>query len=116
MTSGTGASTAAALTLLLLGGNDYHDIVQESKANGVQYPRKLRTLNIKTMAMILRNAFPGRKVRGGLRNTLETFGLSFIGRQHRALPDAENTAKLVSYIFNNFKLAETVKGLVKHDT
>ncbi len=94
-------------------GNDYWVVIEESKALGVEYPSRMSTLNIKVMANIMRCAYPNTKATGGLANTLETFGLSFAGSQHRALVDAYNTQNVVKFLFENFRLGLDVTALVE---
>lgn len=77
-------------------GSDWHTVFQAFKEQGVlfDYPKHL---DIKSMATILRCAYPSNKSKGGLLNTMELFGLKFDGEQHRALNDAFNTAKLLNH-------------------
>ena len=56
---------------------------------------RIRCLDVKAMATIMKYGLPGAKRGGGLRASLEAFGLAFDGRQHRALTDAINTAQLL---------------------
>ncbi len=82
-------------TMLAGWGKDADEVEKESKDLDIQPPRKLRKLDIKSMFMVLRCGLSNKKVKGGLKNTLETFGMEFIGRQHRGLTDSMNTARLL---------------------
>lgn len=76
-------------------GNDWSQVLRESRDNmGIvfEWPK---VLDIKEMATVLRCAFPNNKAKGGLLNTMNLFGLTFNGRQHNALDDAKNTGKLL---------------------
>ena len=78
-------------------GSDVYLLIEASKDYEVIYPHKLKSLNIKEMASVMRTALPATKARGGLKSTMEAFGLTFEGRQHDALTDSLNTAKLLFY-------------------
>jgi len=75
-------------------GNDISIVIKQSRELGIrcEYPK---ILDIKEMSTILRCAYPNNKAKGGLLNTMNLFGLPFDGRQHDALCDAKNTAKLL---------------------
>lgn len=81
---------------LVCWGGDVEGIVAESHIWGVPVPQRLRAIDLKGMGAMMRAAIPG-KSKGGLRATMETFGLEFRGRQHDALVDAMNTAVLARY-------------------
>ncbi len=87
-------------------GSDWYYIFNECKKHGIQYEHP-RHLDIKSMANVLRCAFPNSKSKGGLMPTLQLFGLDFIGKQHHAIDDAKNTALLL----NKFKamIHQTIK-------
>lgn len=62
----------------------------------LQHMQRMERLDLRAMCAFMRQALPtndGRK-RGGLVPTLENFGLKFYGRQHDAMWDAYNTARL----------------------
>jgi inhibitor of KinA sporulation pathway (predicted exonuclease) len=82
-------------------GNDYWHVIEASKALSISYPDRLRCLNIKEFASVFRSCFPQAKQKGGLKPTMELFGLEFEGRQHRAEVDARNTAKLLLLLKDN---------------
>lgn len=53
-----------------------------------------RTANLVPMGNLMRSALIGKQ-KGGLLATLHAFRMSFVGRQHNALHDAYNTARLI---------------------
>jgi len=92
-------------------GNDYFDIKQACIATGTPHPWK-NYLNIKEMATVMRTQFKG-KARGGLKSALNAFGLEFVGTQHRALEDANNTARLLGELLRGTRLINAVKEVIK---
>lgn len=94
-------------------GNDYWQIINDSKTLNIDMPKYPRCLNIKEMASVLRCSFPSAKSRGGLSNTLALFNLEFKGTPHNALDDAWNTAKLLSLFQRLTSQALQVKYIVR---
>lgn len=84
-------------------GTDYYQLVEESKALKVIYPNKLRFLNLKEFASVFRSCYPNAKQKGGLKITMELFGLDFQGRQHRGLIDSIQTARLLVLLKENMR-------------
>jgi inhibitor of KinA sporulation pathway (predicted exonuclease) len=76
-------------------GRDCDEIEEQTKKEGVQRPHKMRKLDVKGMFEVLKAGLANRRIKGGLAATLETFGLEFLGRAHRAEVDALNTARLL---------------------
>lgn len=81
-------------------GSDYWVVKNEVEAlrkAGVEVdmPKKASQLNLKETALLFRSCFSSAKSRGGLKATIDLFGLSFTGRQHDARDDAYNTVKLL---------------------
>ncbi len=93
-------------------GNDYWDVIEASKSLGVSYPSRMSTLNIKVMASIMRCEYPNKKAKGGLKNSLDVFGIDFVGTQHRALDDASQTSRVVDFLSEKFRLGLDVTKLV----
>lgn len=94
-------------------GVDYYEVINESKKLGVEYPNRLRCLNIKEMASVLRCSFPTEKSRGGLSNTMELFKLPFVGTPHDAYWDAFNTAKLLSLFQKLVEKSIKIRAMVQ---
>lgn len=80
-------------TLYAWGEGDIRYLEDQSRYQRVEVPR-LTTLNLKEMAALFRQA-KDTKAEGGLKNTLQLFGMEFCGTQHNALDDAFNTALLL---------------------
>lgn len=80
-------------TLYDWGAGDIWALREASRDFGVEVPR-LHTLDLKEMSKFFRQAKEA-KSKGGLKNSLELFGMEFHGRQHDALDDAFNTALLL---------------------
>jgi inhibitor of KinA sporulation pathway (predicted exonuclease) len=94
-------------------GTDHFYIIEESKKNQVRYPDKMRFLNLKEMATLLRTAFSQSKQTGGLKKTMELFDIKFEGRAHNALIDAQNTASLMLFFRNSFKKFLKIEEVMK---
>lgn len=94
-------------------GGDHDWILNYSTQYGVMTPKRLRTLDIKQMTEPLRFMI-NKKSKGGLVNSLHTFGLEFEGTQHMALTDAINTAILFKKICDDYsKLARAKQILLE---
>lgn len=98
-------------------GSDNIILLRESRVCGIIPPRLKINLDLKSVFNVARAAFPNKKASGGLKATLLLFNLEFEGRQHDALVDSINTAKLLFllkevFFFNihigNFRL-KTIK-------
>lgn len=90
-------------------GTDYWDVKQACKDTGVSFPWKC-FLNVKEAATLLRAAFPGKQ-RGGLKSATDAFGCGFVGLQHRAVVDAENTARLMAEMIKGTRLLDIARKL-----
>jgi len=90
-------------------GSDVYELIEASKKAGVRYPDRLRSLDIKEMASIFRSCYPSSKQKGGLLATMNLFGLEFEGRQHRALNDAIQTARLLLLLKENMRKFLSIK-------
>jgi inhibitor of KinA sporulation pathway (predicted exonuclease) len=73
-----------------------------------------RVIDAKTIYQSLRMQ-DNRKIKSGVKGSMEELGLTFVGREHRALPDAVNTFTIWSYLtktmsfgFDTAKRAETI--------
>lgn len=92
-------------------GTDVDQLIRDADQLGIERPRRIRRLDIKSMFSVLKCGLPSSRVRGGLRETLETLGLEFTGRQHNALTDSLNTAKLLIYARELQYLHSHIQGL-----
>ena len=93
-------------------GSDVWELIEESKSNMIVYPH-IRSYNIKELATVVKSALPNSASKGGLLATMQTFGLTFEGRQHNALTDAINTAKLLFFIKEQFRQIFEIKKVIK---
>ena len=96
-------------------GSDARELVRQSRWLAVGVPEDLRYFDVSEMGQVLRCAFPQAK-RGGLRSTLELFGLVWSGPQHEATSDAFNTARLLHRFVDITKSYYEVQKLVAHPT
>jgi len=94
-------------------GTDYYTLIEESKKSNVRYPDKLRFLNIKEFASVFRSCYSAAKQTGGLKKTMELFGLEFEGKQHRALTDSAQTARLLFLLKENMRKFLDIQKVVK---
>jgi inhibitor of KinA sporulation pathway (predicted exonuclease) len=95
-------------------GSDVWMLIEASRKLGVVYPDRLHNLNIKEMANVFRSCYPQSKQRGGLKATMELFGLEWEGRAHRALVDSINTAKLLRLFKDNMNKYLNVERILKN--
>jgi inhibitor of KinA sporulation pathway (predicted exonuclease) len=118
----TAASLSVALCLLIAWaqksgcskymttwGTDYWDVKQAASEHNVPFPWR-HFLNVKEAATLLRAAFPGKQ-RGGLKSATDAFGCGFVGAQHRALVDAENTARLMAEMIKGTRLLDIARKM-----
>lgn len=75
------------------GAFDRNQLERESRRNGVSNPIALGHVNLKRSFARARRI--GKQV--GMRKALDLAGLEMVGRHHRALDDAENSARLLPW-------------------
>jgi inhibitor of KinA sporulation pathway (predicted exonuclease) len=93
-------------------GNDHDIIIQHSQELHVESaPKSPSAYNLLEMANLLRCAYTGSK-QGGLVKTMNLFGLDFIGRQHNALDDARNTARLANRMIDMVRRCVKIEEIV----
>lgn len=78
-------------------GSDVWELFNASRAAGIQPIKPPKNLNIKEVAKLFRIPLSSVKKSGGLKNSMDVFGLHFIGKQHNAYDDALNTAYLLHH-------------------
>jgi inhibitor of KinA sporulation pathway (predicted exonuclease) len=93
--------------LMAAWGRDCDEIEKQAIKSGII--NKFKKLDIKSMFDVLKGGLSGKKMKGGLKGTLETFGLTFEGKQHRAKVDALNTAKLLFHAKEISLYADKIK-------
>ncbi len=94
-------------------GSDVYWMTTSSAAHEVKYPHKLKSLNIKEMSTVMRTALPATKSRGGLKSTMEAFGLIFEGKQHDALNDAVQAGRLLFFWKEEMRKMQELKRIIK---
>lgn len=90
-------STANKTSQFIAWGRDMEMLRNASTNLNIYFPNT-RELDLKSMSAWFK-LIENMPARGGLFSTLENFNLSFDGRQHSALADADNTAKLGMFLF-----------------
>ncbi len=81
------------------GGGDIELLTSHSNDRNIEIGRRIKSLDIKQLAGIVRQMF-GVKAKGGLKRTMDVFGLPFLGQEHNALDDAFNTGSVLLYIMS----------------
>lgn len=89
--------------LISWGQGDVEYLLKQSQELNVKAPY-VRSLDLKTMASFFRES-ANSKLKGGLKNTLELFGIEFHGTQHLAVADSYNTAQLLFYLQETISFA-----------
>jgi inhibitor of KinA sporulation pathway (predicted exonuclease) len=85
-------------------GGDVYMVIEASKALGVDRPARVKNTDIKAVSKVFRAAMPKARKSGGLKATMDLYGLNFEGTQHDALADAINTAKLLIHLTSLVKV------------
>jgi DNA polymerase III subunit alpha, Gram-positive type len=93
-------------------GNDVQTLLTLSERIGLAVPGHLHLYDVKAVASVLRCAFPSSRSRGGLKDTMDLFGVPFKGRQHNALDDAEATAELAYHFVKITRGLYSIKGML----
>ncbi|WP_433945543.1 exonuclease domain-containing protein [Paenibacillus sp. SN-8-1] len=86
------------------GPDDKHQLVRECHAQGVDREWLKNYNDIQLPYTRLNGADHGQRI--GLKRSLQLEEIPFIGKQHNALDDAFNTAKLFKKIFPQLKLEQ----------
>ena len=79
--------------------------IQNELNNPNDWPFGYSGQNVKHLYQTFAEA-NGMNISGGLKKSMSKCGLLFNGRAHNALVDAENTATMYSFLYNQFKLAK----------
>ena len=93
-------------------GNDVDMLRVATKDAGKTVPPKMRAVDLKATASILRNGFTGKQESNGLAGCLKQFGMKFLGTPHNALWDAYNTALLAGEFAQRIKQLEGVRSML----
>lgn len=94
----------AFMTPIVWGSGSWDDSSCLYKQAGVKEPNFMghRVIDVKTLYQSLRLR-SWKKVKGGLSSAMKELGLNFEGRNHNALDDAINTARLWLYLTEPLK-------------
>lgn len=94
-------------------GYDVKKLLAESHIHGCkEIPKRVQEIDLKALSILFRQALPNTKRKGGLKNTMDAFGLEFIGQQHDAYWDAYNTAQLMLLWFKKFKNQLAIEAII----
>jgi len=96
-------------------GSDTYELKEQSNFWKCKTPTKIRNLNIKEMSKIFRTAIPKIKSHGGVKDTMNKFGLEFIGKEHDALVDATNTANLLYRFYRIIDKSLYIEKLMREE-
>lgn len=94
------------------GQGDADELQAEFKERGINFPHfGRRIFDVKTI-YVFRQMVYGRAVSGGLKKAMQSYGLNFIGEQHRASVDAENTLRLFFHLLQRERsVVDCIQGL-----
>lgn len=92
------------------GIGDTDELKNTFKHEGIQFPFfGRRFIDVKTLYLYI-EAANGRSLSGGLRKSMNRYGIKFIGEPHRAATDAENTLRFFFHLLDRQKkLEDTIK-------
>ena len=93
--------------------NDATELKDEFRERGIDFPFfGRRVIDVKTL-YVFNQMVQGKTPSGGLRKSMISYGLDFIGTSHRADVDAENTLRFFFYFLNKQRKFEEYKNLMK---
>lgn len=94
-------------------GNDATELKDEFRERGINFPFfGRRVIDVKTL-YVFNQMVQGKTPSGGLRKSMISYGLDFIGTSHRAEIDAENTLRFFFYFLNKQRKFEEYKNEMK---
>jgi DNA polymerase III epsilon subunit-like protein len=81
-------------------GNDATELKDEFTQRGIDFPYfGRRVIDVKTI-YVFQQMVKGKSLSGGLRKSMISYGLDFIGESHRADVDAKNTLRFFFHFLN----------------
>ena len=93
--------------------NDATELKDEFRERGIDFPFfGRRVIDVKTL-YVFNQMVQGKTPSGGLRKSMISYGLDFIGTSHRAEIDAENTLRFFFYFLNKQRKFEEYKNEMK---
>lgn len=94
-------------------GNDATELKDEFNQRNIDFPFfGRRIIDVKTF-YVFNQIVNGKSPSGGLRKSMISYGLDFIGKSHRADVDAMNTLRFFFYFLERQKVFENYKNLMK---
>lgn len=94
-------------------GNDATELKDEFNQRNIDFPFfGRRVIDVKTL-YVFNQIANGKSPSGGLRKSMISYGLDFIGESHRADVDAMNTLRFFFYFLERQKAFEDYKNLMK---
>jgi DNA polymerase III epsilon subunit-like protein len=93
-------------------GNDATELKDEFAQRGIDFPYfGRRVIDVKTL-YVFNQMVRGKSPSGGLRKSMISYGLNFMGTPHRAEVDAYNTLRFFFYFLGRQKIFEDYRGLM----
>jgi inhibitor of KinA sporulation pathway (predicted exonuclease) len=94
------------------GEGDATELKDEFRERGIDFPYfGRRVIDVKTL-YVFNQMVRGKSPSGGLRKSMISYGLDFIGQSHRADVDALNTLRFFFYFLQRQKMFEDYKDLM----
>jgi ATP-dependent DNA helicase DinG len=94
-------------------GNDATELKDEFRERGINFLYfGRRVIDVKTL-YVFNQMVLGKTPSGGLRKSMISYGLDFIGQSHNAEYDALNTLRFFFYFLQRQKMFEDYKELMK---
>ena len=93
--------------------NDATELKDEFRERGINFPFfGRRVIDVKTL-YVFNQMVQGKTPSGGLRKSMISYGVNFIGTSHRAEIDAENTLRFFFYFLNKQRKFEEYRMMIK---
>ena len=93
--------------------NDATELKDEFRERGIDFPFfGRRVIDVKTL-YVFNQMVQGKTPSGGLRKSMISYGVNFIGTSHRAEIDAENTLRFFFYFLNKQRKFEEYRMMMK---
>lgn len=93
--------------------SDSEELCSEFRERGIHFPFfGRRIIDVKTI-YVFHQTVRGKNKSGGLRSAMNSYGLKFIGKPHRADVDAKNTLRFFFHLVNRQGLFENYGQQIK---
>ena len=97
-------------------GSDATQMLSLTEKAGLPVPPKTRTIDLAKASQLLRSGFVNKRQKAGLAGSLEMLGMEFKGRQHDALDDAKNAARVICEFTRRIGVYNEVEQLLTSRT